>query len=223
MSNGTVIFDFDSTVIQIESLEEILAQKLSHSPNKMIKIKALTDQGMNGEINFHQSISKRLEIAAPDLPDLQAFYNNHGCKILTNGIPKLINWLQHNQITIYIISGGLYESIIPFANVLNIPEENVYAVKLHWTAEGKYIGINQQDPFSHSKVSGATTIASQWQKPVIIVGDGYTDYQLFSAGLTNHFIAYTEHQKRDKVIQLAQYKADNISILKSTLKNLLKL
>ena len=38
------------------------------------------------------------------------------------------------------------------------------------------------------------------QGEVIVVGDGYTDYQLFEAGLADKFIAYTEHVERASIM-----------------------
>ena len=221
MSNGTVIFDFDSTVIQIESLEEILLEKLKDRPADMETIKQLTDQGMNGDISFQESIQKRLRIAAPDLEDLDHFYHQHSTNILTTGLKALIHWLQDQNIDVYIISGGLYESILPYAKELNINKNHVHAVRLEWNSENKFAGINLNDPFSHSKAHGAQHIAQTWQRPSIIIGDGYTDYQLYENGYVDHFIAYTEHQKRDKVINLAEYIAEDCIELKKHLQELL--
>jgi D-3-phosphoglycerate dehydrogenase len=36
---------------------------------------------------------------------------------------------------------------------------------------------------------------------VIVIGDGYTDYQVKKAGLAHHFIAYTESVSRPNVIK----------------------
>ena len=86
MSKGTVIFDFDSTIIKLESLEVILKNKLEDCPEKMVQIKNLTDKGMSGEINFHESISQRLAIAAPDYVDLINFDQNNSQTEISDGI-----------------------------------------------------------------------------------------------------------------------------------------
>ncbi|MDC0534580.1 HAD-IB family phosphatase [Francisellaceae bacterium] len=221
MSKGTVIFDFDSTIIQIESLEEILADKLKNNPAGMDEIKSLTNLGMNGDILFQDSLSQRLAIAAPNLDDLTGFYTQHQFNIITNGLPELILWLQKNDIEVFIISGGLYESILPYATALNIKSSFVHAVKLSWDTKGKYLGMNPKDPFSISKLNGAKLIAEEWQKPSIIVGDGFTDYQLYESGLTTNFIAYTEHQSRDKVVKLADYIARDCIELKKHIKKMI--
>jgi phosphoserine phosphatase len=221
MSKGTVIFDFDSTVIQIESLEEILADKLKNNPAGMDEIKSLTNLGMNGDISFQDSLSQRLAIAAPNLPDLTGFYKQHQFSIITNGLPELILWLQKNDIEVFIISGGLYESILPYAEALKIKSSHVHAVKLSWDIGGKYLGLNPKDPFSISKLNGAKLIAEKWQKPSIIIGDGFTDYQLYESGLTTQFIAYTEHKSRDKVVKLADYIARDCIELKKHIEKMI--
>jgi len=223
MSKGNVIFDFDSTIIKLESLEVILKNKLEDCPEKMVQIKNLTDKGMSGEINFHESISQRLAIAAPDYVDLINFYQNNSQTVISDGIKLLVSWLQDNEIDVYIISGGLLESILPFAKALGIPQKNVHAVRLLWDQAGKFIGINQDDSFSQSKSDGAKGIAHLWQKPSVIVGDGYTDYQLYESGLVDYFIAYIEHQEREKVVNLAKYIAQDSNVLKKYLDQLLSI
>lgn len=221
MPKGTVIFDFDSTVIQIESLEEILTDKLKNNPAGMDEIKSLTNLGMNGDISFQDSLSQRLAIAAPNLPDLTGFYKHHQFDIITNGLPELILWLQKNDIEVFIISGGLYESILPYAEALKIKSSHVHAVKLSWDIDGKYLGLDPKDPFSISKLNGAKLISKKWQKPSIIIGDGFTDYQLYESGLTTQFIAYTEHQSRDKVVKLADYIARDCIELKKHIEQMI--
>ena len=53
------------------------------------------------------------------------------------------------------------------------------------------------------------------------MGDGFTDYQLYESGLTTHFIAYTEHQKREKVVKLADNIANNCGELKSHIERIM--
>ena len=60
-----------------------------------------------------------------------------------------------------------------------------------------------------------------WDKPSILIGDGFTDLQIYQAGMVDTFIAYTQHAKRQVVIDSAPYQADNIKDLKTILQDLL--
>jgi D-3-phosphoglycerate dehydrogenase len=55
-----LVFDFDSTFTQVEGLDELAAIALTGQPDQATRvaaIKALTDQGMAGEIGFQESLS----------------------------------------------------------------------------------------------------------------------------------------------------------------------
>ena len=98
---------------------------------------------------------------------------------------------------------------------------HVHAAQLHWDADGHFAGINHDEPFSHSKKLGAEQIASHWQQqPVIMIGDGMSDYEIFACGLAQHFIAYSEHAARPAVNQVATEKAHSPAKLLDVLQRL---
>ena len=47
----------------------------------------------------------------------------------------------------------------------------------------------------------------------IIIGDGYTDYEVFQNGTAHHFVYYCENINRSKISHLAEYKADSFEEL----------
>ena len=216
---ATVIFDFDSTLISCESLELILKEKL-HDPHLRNQIHAITEKGMSGECSFQESLAERLKIASPTLQDIKLF--SHQIRdYLTEGVEHLIKDLQHAAIPTWIVSGGLYEAIIPAAEILNIPKRQVGGVKLQWDDLGHFLGIDNNDPFSISKVEGAKNLVLNWQAPIIAVGDGMTDYALFEKGLVDHFIAFTEHVRRPILLQKGVIEAANVQELRQQLGRLL--
>ena len=216
---ATLLFDFDSTLVRCESLEVLLAKHLRGQPDKMQAIEDLTNQAMNGEMPFAEALEQRLRIAAPTQQDIRAFCQDPEYW-LTEGMAECIQSL-YAQYDIWIISGGIKEVILPFADYLHIPADHVHAAQLHWDAKGNFAGINQDEPFSHSKKRGAEQIAPQWQQhPVIMIGDGMSDYEIFACGLAQHFIAYTEHAARPAVDQVAIEKAPSPAILLDVLQRL---
>ena len=46
-------------------------------------------------------------------------------------------------------------------------------------------------------------------KDVIMIGDGYTDYEVYSEGASKAFICYTENVLREKVVKLSTLQADS--------------
>ena len=220
---GTVIFDFDSTLIQVESMESILFDKLNGDLEKIAKVAEITELGMSGKIDFFTALSKRLAIMSPTKRDIVNFTSHNCPKLISYGFPDLIKVLKKNRIDIWILSGGFEEAIIPFSDYLGIEREKVHAVKLNWYQDGYFKSINNDNGFAYSKVTGANKIKYKWKEPVVIVGDGYTDYSLYQEGLANDFIAYTEHAHRDDVVAKAPSLASSCQDLSLKLKNILKL
>jgi len=213
---ATVIFDFDSTLIAVESLEEILASILEDRPQTMAAIEAVTAQGMAGECSFAESLSQRLNLASPNLSQVRAF-GERAMRWLTPGLAALIHNLRGKGVDVAIVSGGLREAILPLARHLGLADEAVHAVRLLWDEHGGFAGIDPKDPFSRSKVEGLTEAQPNWQRPVIAVGDGMTDFELYRQGIADHFVAFTRHVKRDAVTAAAPAVAATVKELESEL------
>jgi phosphoserine phosphatase len=58
MINKYIVFDFDSTIVDNETLNDLINKQIT---NKQIqeKINCICDKALNGEINFHDSIVER--------------------------------------------------------------------------------------------------------------------------------------------------------------------
>ena len=219
---ATVIFDFDSTVINDESLEMILKTKLENAPEKQHAIAELTAKGMNGEIGFYDSLSQRMAIATPSQQDLQQFAQQHCPSAFSAGLAQLVQVLQKNEIGVWILSGGFEEAIKPFARYLGIPESQVHGVRINWDESQNFLSLNTENYFALSKLAGAEALRGYFSSPTVIVGDGYTDYVLYKEGIADYFIAYTEHVARPKVLEVADYQAASIQELSFLLKKLLR-
>ena len=83
-------FDFDSTVVSIESLDFLLGQSLATDPDaqtKSARLQAITQSGMQGKCSLRESIEQRLALAQPKLTHLsrknrKMGYFRHFLKIL---------------------------------------------------------------------------------------------------------------------------------------------
>ena len=59
----TLILDFDSTIIKLESLDllaEVVFQNTLDFSLKTLEIKKLIDEGMTGKISFQESFKKKI-------------------------------------------------------------------------------------------------------------------------------------------------------------------
>ena len=66
-AQGTLLIDFDSTLIACESLEVILASQIGDDETTMNQIRRITTLGMAGTLSFGDSLTKRLQLATPTL------------------------------------------------------------------------------------------------------------------------------------------------------------
>lgn len=214
MPEGTIILDFDSTLISCESLEQILNFSIGERHDVMNQIKGITKQGMTGEIDFAESLSRRLKLASPSIRDIGLF-TDFAQELLTPGMKLFVAKLHEHGLDVHIVSGGIFEAIIPFAELLGIHPDRVNAVRLCWSRDGHFSGIDDNDPFSKSKVSGVKAISSNWPRPVVAIGDGMTDYALFEHKLADHFIAFTQHVRRESVVKRALLVAQNMEELQA--------
>lgn len=209
-----IIFDFDSTLIKKESLELILEPLLKDSSEKIQEIEKITNLGMQGELSFRESLERRLAIASPTKASVEAFTKEYCPSLLTRNMESFITELQSKGYTIWIFSGGLTESIAPFAKELKIPRKNIYAVEVNWNDDGSFNSLDNTNGACDSKLAAFEKAKELLQGKVIAVGDGFTDYQLFEAGFVNKFIAYTEHVERANVVEKAECVAMDVGVLR---------
>ncbi|MCF6767237.1 HAD-IB family phosphatase [Thiotrichales bacterium 19S11-10] len=220
MTKATVLFDFDSTVIKGESFEMMLSQKLKQQPGLLDKITDITNLGMTGKIPFRQSINERFQLAKPTLSDIESFKLEALPNFITKGFKHLCQSLKETQVDLWIVSGGLKKVIEPFAEYLGIDINHIIAIEAVWDMQGEFIKLIESAALD-SKVKAAQGYANQWTKPTIIIGDGYTDYQLKEANIADYFLYYNEHVKRDEIMKLADFSANNANDLYKKIINLL--
>lgn len=186
---ATVVFDFDSTLINCESLEEILRAK-KVDPKLFIPI---TRDGMAGKISFSESLEKRLALANLTKEDFLLF-GQVAKGLLVPGMKELISQIEAE---VWIVSGMVKEVILPTAQVLGIHEKQVLGIELDWTSEGAR--LLKDAPVD--KVSIAKKKAELWSTPKTGVGDGMTDWELLNHGLVDDFIAFTGIVRRPEVLE----------------------
>ena len=216
---GTVIFDFDSTLVSIESLEIILNKQLKDRSDDMEAIQALTERGMNGEIDFATSLNSRLEIAAPNHKDIEQFAKQ-SWQYLSFGIEQLIPLLHKHAIDVWVFSGGLTDAIQPLCLNLGIPASQVHGIDLLFDDQGQFSQIDPKCRLVQSKLQGTRPYIGNMTSPIIMIGDGMSDYELYQENLVDHFIAYTANIKREVLLMTGCRQAESINSLKGQLSQL---
>jgi len=207
----TVVFDFDSTLIDHESLDALLAELLADRPGAADEVRAITDAGMEGRIPFRESMERRLAILAPTRAQVEDYARRLPARV-TPGMPALLADLRAE---VWIVSGGLVEMLLPTARTLGVPDARVVGTLARWEADGTFGGLLRCGP----KEETLAEPAASWRRPRIVVGDGMSDHAVFAAGLAERFVAYTQHVRRAPVVATGAPEARDVAALRYLLQS----
>ncbi len=196
------IFDFDSTLIKLESLDEILMLASDNKNDIAIEIDKITKLGMNGDISFSNSLNMRLKIANPTKLHIKKSIQKLK-KNISIGIPECIKQIA-NFAEIYIVSGGFTDAILPIAKILKIPQQNCFANEFIFGKNQEFFGINHKNPMSKNggKVEVVKNIIDQNNfEKIFVIGDGYTDLEISLAIPKVIFCGFGQNIVREKVLK----------------------
>lgn len=199
------VIDFDSTFTKVEGLDELAAIALKgHKDRDKIvgEIKAITDKGMAGEIGFADSLKARVALLPANrthVTDLIEFLMGK----ISDSFARNEAFLRENSASVYIVSSGFKDFIVPVAMSMGVLEENIYANTFVYDADGNITGYDETNLLSQDKGKVKLLQSLDFEGDIYAIGDGYTDYELRESGLANKFFAFTENVSRKKVTDVA--------------------
>ncbi|WGM46946.1 Glyoxylate/hydroxypyruvate reductase B [Brevundimonas sp. NIBR10] len=211
----TFVFDFDSTLVRIETLEALADIALDGSAEAdavRARVADLTDRAMSGEIGFGEALRQRLAL----LPLTKAHVEALADRILDEGTPSVrrnLRFFQENADRIVILSGGFRDIIAPVAERLGVAADRVLCNDLTYDAEGRVTGVEDSNPLSHADGKPEVIAALDLPRPIVMVGDGWNDAEVKLAGVADRFYAYTEIVRRPKVVEVADAEAPSMDEL----------
>lgn len=207
MLNKNIIIDFDSTFVKVEAFDELALISLkNNSDSKQIiqEIINITKQGMNGEIRLKDSLISRIKLLKANKTHLVALIDILNKNISTS-FEKNKSFFINNASNIYIISNGFKEYIEPVVAKFGININNVFANSFKYDINGNIIGVDKENPLSDDKGKVEVVRRLNLIGDTVVIGDGFTDYEIKKFGGANLFYAFVENVKRDKVIQYADF------------------
>ncbi len=199
------IIDFDSTIVTVEGLDELAHIALEHNPNKekvAKQIADITNQAMDGDIDFPTALAKRFALFQPTLADVDkvvALLKEH----LTPSLRRNKEFFQKYHEQIYIISGGFRECILPVVKEFGIAENHILANNFTYDKKGAITGFDKTNLLAkkNGKVKAVASIKHFGK--ICVIGDGITDYQIKEQGKADVFFAFTENVYRKGVVAKA--------------------
>lgn len=199
------IIDFDSTFIKGETLDLLAAICLRNNPKKkkiIEEIEHITALGMEGKMPFSQSLEKRLQLIKPNkthIKKLISYLKKH----ISPSIARNQEFFKKHKEHIYIVSGGFKECIIPLTRSFGVHPSHILANTFKFTKLGSYTGYDQANPLAQEKGKIKAVQSLNLSGNVVVIGDGYTDFELKEMGAAKVFVAFTENVMRDVVVEQA--------------------
>jgi phosphoserine phosphatase len=197
-------------LISRESLDEMLSRL---SSSRSDEVRAITDAGMAGEIDFVTSMERRLAIAQPTRSMVEEF----GVEALQYLVPGMGELVRSLPAECWVISGGLQEALLDTARSMGIPAKRVRGTQVDWAEDGTLRGLLR----CGSKPDAVRDVVGNWERPRIAVGDGMSDYALLAAGCVDHFVAFTGVVRREPVVATGCPEARSVDELEYVLQRLL--
>jgi phosphoserine phosphatase len=193
MGQDLIVFDVDSTLLSVESLDFAVERALSDIPDgaeRARALSALTDRGMAGELDFRSSLEQRIAIAGltqNSVADAREALRGR----LTPGIADLLEGLRNRGAQVAAVSGGFVDLIGPALGDLGIGQPN--ANRFVFDPVGAVIDFDRDNPLSRSggKAEVVAALKARTQaRRAIMVGDGMTDFEAYAGGAADHFIGF---------------------------------
>jgi len=206
------IIDFDSTFMQVEALDVFAEISLKDKENreKAIKeIKRITDEGMDGNLSFRESLQQRLDLLSANKSHLPALVDKLKGYV-SPSFKRNKEFIQNYKDQIFIISNGFKDFITPIVTEYGIQEDHVFANEFTYDEDGNVTGFDDTNVLSQNNGKPKQIEKLGLQGEVLVIGDGFTDYEIKKAGLANKFYAFTENIRREKVLNQADHEAPTL-------------
>lgn len=200
-----LVIDFDSTIVRVESLDLLAVASFAERTDgtaKAAEIAEITRLGMEGKIDFRESLTRRIAM----LDCTRAQVDEVARKLTGLVSPSFAahrDQLRECRDRIYVITGGFRDLALPTITSLGLREDHLFANDFTYGADGQVTGFDEQNPLCQAggKVVVVNGIPTDARK--LMVGDGYTDYQVRERGAADKFYYFAEVVKRSPVMPLA--------------------
>ena len=201
------VIDFDSTFTRVEGLDLLCEISLKENPERntiVDKIQEITQKGMNGDIDFKSSLQQRIALLKAGKKDITELIHMLK-KQVTKSIARNKSFFECYTESIYIISNGFKEFIIPVVKDYYIKPSHVFANEFIFDANEQIIGFNTNNILSQNGGKPLQIKELGLKGDIYVIGDGYNDYEMKASGFATKFFAFTENVSREKVLEKADY------------------
>jgi HAD superfamily phosphoserine phosphatase-like hydrolase len=191
---GRVVFDCDSTLSEIEGIDELAAMN-----GVPYEVAEMTRQTMGGAVPFEEVFGRRLDLIKPTRKQLAGVGKLYAATLVEDAVP-VVAALAHLGIEVRLVSGGYREALLPLAEALDVDPCQLHANDLHFGPGGEYNGFDANNPLCRS--GGKVAVLENLpQRTTLFTGDGASDVEVSSH--VELFVGYGGIERRWTVHQAA--------------------
>jgi len=199
------VFDFDSTLVQVESLPELARISLRHHPERterLREVERITELTATGKMSMAEGIALRLELASAHRKHVDSLIRVLR-RSLTPSVKRNRLFFKNYRNQIYVLSNGFQEFIGPVLETLGLSSHHLFANSLLFDDRGYVVGCDSRNPLVHQDGKARVLRSLQLVGECLVIGDGFSDVQIKEAGLATRFYAFTENVRRESVVERA--------------------
>ena len=204
------VFDFDSTLMDGETIEHLAAAVGIEQ-----EVKEITDKAMQGELDFFESLQRRVSL----LKGLEVAKVNEICANLPimPGAQEVIQGLRFRGYKVVCFSGGFKNATVPFVEKYGLDAE--FSNVLH-AKDGVLTGfVGGEMMFNDSK--GKMLLCLQkllgvTPENTLVVGDGANDLSMFKYAKTRVAFCAKEILKKEANITIDE---KDLNLILKNIKN----
>jgi phosphoserine phosphatase len=206
-----VLFDLDSTLVSVEGIDLIAEWK-----GVGAEVAAITEKTMNGEADFEEAFTGKINTVSPSLSDLKRLGEVYK-QSYTPGAQKLIYQFIEDGHEVGIVTGGFHEAALIVAEDLEIEADMVFANKLQFDSKGNYIKLMPTELTTNTgKLEVCKRInKDSSEKSIVFIGDSFSDLEVLPA--VDLFIGFGGVAVREKVRQRVEHYAHSFAEVKSVI------
>ena len=205
---ASVVLDVDSTLSAIEGIDWLAALR---GPELGARVAELTDRAMRGEIALDSVYGARLALVRPERREVAALSRAYD-EGAAPGAAEAVRALRSAGVAVVVVSGGVREAIVPFAESLGVGEGDVHAVSVRFASDGAYAGYDERSPLATATGKRTLVEGLLLPAPALAVGDGSTDLAMRPAVAA--FAAYTGFVRRAPVVAAADHALSSFTSLR---------
>jgi phosphoserine phosphatase len=203
---ASVVLDVDSTLTRIEGIEWLAARR---GAAISALVAEMTERATAGEVSLDEVYATRLGLVQPSRDDLIALGDAYVQGALEDARGTLA-MLRARGIELTIVSGGIRQAVLPFAQWLGVSADRVHAVSVEFGGDGRYMGFDASSPLARRNGKPTVVRALGLGRPLLALGDGSTDADLKTnliAGrpTVDAFAAFVGVASRPSVVAVADY------------------